>query len=517
MTPFARLKDLYASLDLRSLGVFRIALGFVIMVDLLWRAPELSSHYTNAGWIQNHAILFRPPSPHLFSVYLVASTETQVWLLFALHVAVAAAFVVGYRTRSMQIALAVFAISLNSRNVLLENGGMVVLNLLLVWSLFMPLGARFSWDCRRAARRTRRVTPFTSLAAVALLLQWVAIYFFNTVQKTGDTWRQGTAVYYFLQQDRMVTALGAAVRDLIPYSSGQLLSWGALGLEGSIAILLVAPFAQSRARAAAMGLGCLLHLGIALVVELGPFSWAMMAGFVALLPAESWRGLEAWFRRRAPVTRLGRWIWQEVRPACEARFEEPSGVERLSSGVKVLAREACVLLLVVVAGWQLLLENAAVLEALKWKQPKWVQAMVLGPRMFQGWSMFAPNPPVEDGKIVAVARTVDGRSIDPLTGRAPDFNLQPAAGFGMSQQWGDFHRRLAEPRFAGYLGGVEDYLRRYAERTRQADDRIVSLQLFYVWETIPKPGAPRETPKRRVLKPPNRALPGLLGAPLISP
>ncbi len=511
------LKARYASLDLRSLGAFRIALGLVILVDLLRRAPELSSHYSNVGWLQNHVVLFRPPSQHLLSVYLVASTVTQVWIVFALHVAAAAAFLVGFRTRVAQIALLVFTISLNSRNVLLENGGMVVLNLLLVWSLFMPLGARFSWDSRHVAVRARQVAPFTSLASVALLLQWVAIYFFNTVQKTGDTWKQGTAVYYFLQQDRMVTALGAAVRDWIPLSFGQALSWGALVLEGCIAILLIAPFAQARARAAAWGLGCLLHLTIALLVELGPFSWAMMAGFVALQPAQSWRGLEARFGRRAPETKIGRWLWQQMRPTSELTSTDPPGIERFSSRLKVLGREACVLPLVIVAGWQLLLENAAVPDFLKWKQPTWVQGMVLAPRMFQGWSMFAPNPPEEDGKIVAVAHTAGGRRIDPFTGRAPDFDLQPAGGFGMSQQWGDFHRRLAEPRFAGYLVGVEDYLRRYPERTGRSEDRLVSLELFYVWETIPVPGRPHQPPRRRVLKPPSRALPGLLRAPLAFP
>ncbi len=47
-----------------------------------------------------------------------------------------------------------------------------------------------------------------SLAVAALILQWATIYYFNVVHKTGPEWKNGTAVYYFFQQDRMVTWWG---------------------------------------------------------------------------------------------------------------------------------------------------------------------------------------------------------------------------------------------------------------------------------------------------------------------
>ncbi len=487
---------------MRSLGLFRVLFGLVIVVDLLRRAPEFLLHYSNVGWLPNYVVLREPPSPHLFSAYFAASTPTQVWLLFALHLAAGCAFTLGYRTSIAHALVAVLSVSLNSRNVLLENGGMVVLNLLLVWTWFLPLGARFSWDAGMtaiAAPGVRRgQLRVVSLAAFALLMQWFVIYFFNTVHKNGDAWKDGTALYYFLQQDRMVTGLGAALRATLPLSWGKLLTWGALGLEAAIAILLVSPFAQNRARMLALLLGVLLHSSIAACVELGPFSWVMMAGFVALLPAGAWRGLQHRLGRCAPTTRWGRFLWANVRSESRCNHGPTSGRSRLGGPRKHLS-QSCVGLLLFVAVWQLCIENQAVPAALKPTQPEWVRAIVMTPRMFQGWSMFAPNPPQEDGKLVAFARTVDGRSIDVLTGRAPDFDVQPATGFGMSQATGDFHRRLAEPRFAGYLHGVRDYLLRYPERTGHAADRLQYLELVYVSEIIPAPGTVRAPPRRQVL------------------
>src|SRR5262249_45639866 len=137
------LKQTYATADPRSLGLLRIALGLLLAVDLLRRFPDLDAHYSNAGWLTNHFMLFRPMSTNLFSVYLAFSTPGEVKALAVVHLLVYILFILGWRTRVMHVLSAVLLVSINSRNIAIENGGWVVLTLLTVWSMFLPLGRRF--------------------------------------------------------------------------------------------------------------------------------------------------------------------------------------------------------------------------------------------------------------------------------------------------------------------------------------------------------------------------------------
>lgn len=668
-------KQTYASADPRSLGLFRIALGILLFVDVARRWPDLEAHYSNLGWLSNHFALFRPMSSHLFSVYLAFSTPGEVKALMLFHLLVCFLLTIGWHTRLMHVLAAILLVSINSRNIMLENGGWVVLTLLTVWTMFLPLGRRFSVDSLIASFRERKETtvealndrsrpvretsPVVSLAIVALIAQWVVIYYFNVVHKTGREWRDGSAVYYFFEQDRMVTTLGGWLRDLMPVGLFRVMTFSALVIESAIAILLASPFRTPWARMIAWALCAALHLSIDAVVQLGPFSWAMVTAFWLLIPMEAWRTLgprlarrfprrvlainpESGFwlrfgavvkrfdvldhiefravtpqrapaageatgpmdedeeeeeneegeepdsnrsptrraltespsddaiagaaaetlvvidpvsqrvhRGRAALLRLGDAIpfgfflllparlpvlasWIDRRLARAARkseqadayFElervpgapeplppEPTPARRTLRGGLAGLREAAVLLLIVSCGSQVLIENRAVPKWLKPEQrPEWMTAIVVYPRLFQGWSMFAPSPPSDDGRIVVEGVTKDGRRLDPLTGEAPNFEVQPQGGYHMNQIWGDFHRRIAEQRFEAYHEGVREMLRNFHQITGRPADELKSFEVYFVSEQIPRPGgvrapaqkkrlfgwnAPVETPKTR--------------------
>jgi hypothetical protein len=638
--PFgAFLRETYGVADPRSLGLFRIALATLLFVDVLRRWPDIGAHYANTGWLTNHFMLFRPMSDHLFSLYLACSTPGEVKTLMLFHLAVCVLLAFGWHTRVMQVLAAVLLVSINSRNIMLENGGWVVLTLLTVWSMFLPLGKRFSIDALRASLRARReatvlalndrsapereTRPVASFAVAALILQWIVIYYFNVVHKTGHEWRDGTAVYYFFQQDRMVTMLGSWLRDYIPVGGYKAMTYSALAMESMIALLLAAPFRTSFFRMVAWGLCCALHLSIDAVVQLGPFSWAMVTMFWALIPREAWdewgpklaarwperelcfdaqsgfwlafcrvvkrfdvlervhfravtpaleeetaepeqgeaekeparpgerlaravgetlvvrdparkkvfRGLRALLRlgdavpfgavltfpARLPL--LGTAIERRLERAsaqsgeADAYFEleglpgsaevppaEPAPVSLFLGRVVAVAREGAVLLVMVSCASQVLIENRAVPKLLKVEhRPEWMASIVIYPRLFQGWSMFAPSPPSDDGRVVVDGVTKDGRHLDPLTGHEPSFDVQPKGGFRMNQIWGDFHRRIGEQRFEGYLEGVRDMLRNYHQITHRPEDELVSFTAYFVSEHIPPPGGTRAPAARRTI------------------
>src|SRR5262249_54573771 len=148
--------------------------------------------------------------------------------LFALCGVVFALFALGLRTRLLHFLSFVLICSLHNRLIFFDDGSEITTRLLVFWTLFLPMGARFSFYAVRTRLRAEPIqaatnpgelasepappSPAISLVVPAILLQLVVIYLFNALHKDGDTWRDGSAVHYVLHQDRIVTWLGWKLR-----------------------------------------------------------------------------------------------------------------------------------------------------------------------------------------------------------------------------------------------------------------------------------------------------------------
>jgi predicted DCC family thiol-disulfide oxidoreductase YuxK len=295
----------YLTIDGRSLGVFRVGLALLMLVDLVRRFPHVREFYTNAGLLPNHTVLWRPQVTRLFSVFFPVSLGQEVWITFAICAFCYVCLLVGWRTRVFQVVCFLLATSLHNRIVFVENWGSVAMGALMAWMIFLPLGRRFSVDALRASLRARRdetpadlvperlpapdERPFVSLACLAILLQLAAIYWFNFVHKSGETWKDGTAIHYVLWQERIVTTFGLWAREHAPFWVWKTLTHGTLVVESAAPFLLLAPVFRHWTRAVAILALSGLHVGIALLVNVGIFSAAMMAYFPLLLTDGHWQ------------------------------------------------------------------------------------------------------------------------------------------------------------------------------------------------------------------------------------
>jgi hypothetical protein len=313
------LRATYLTVDPRSLGLFRIALGSVLFWDLWHRYTQYELWYTNSGLLPNHTLLWRPPSGHVFSLFFIASTRTEALLGFAACAVVYTLFTAGYRTRTMQILALVCRVSLNSRLAMLENGGDMVVNLLCIFSLMMPLGRRFSLDAWIGSLRDGRVTSIDDLntaphaalerqqvvspAMLGLILQFAVIYFFNALSKQGEAWTSGYAVHYALHLDKYVTWIGVWMRENVPAQALRVLTWSVLCTEWFGFTLIITPFFVKYTRTVAVLILPLLHLCFALGLNLGTFSPAMMSFYPLLLTSKHWEAIGRFLERRSrPVT-----------------------------------------------------------------------------------------------------------------------------------------------------------------------------------------------------------------------
>src|SRR5215510_8545045 len=191
--------EIYGTVDLRSLGLARIGLGLLLLWDLLRRVPDLSNWYSNEGLLPNHTVLWRPSSEYMFSFFFAASRPEEAAVMFALCAIPFVAFTIGWHTRVMHVISFACMVSLHDREIFTENGGDCAINLLCFWTMFLPMGARFSVDAVKrslVARRERTVSELNdraaavteppntkSLAFFAILLQLAVIYYFNAVNK----------------------------------------------------------------------------------------------------------------------------------------------------------------------------------------------------------------------------------------------------------------------------------------------------------------------------------------------
>ena len=133
---------------------------------------------------------------------------------------------------------------------------------------------------------------------------------------------------------------------------------------------------------------------------------------------------------------------------------------------------------------------------IKVHQPELLSPLTSKMRFQQGWYMFSPGPPKDDGTIVVDAVTVDGRHVDPFslhvepyTLRAPDFDLTHARSLRTNQLWGDYFNRIHLPGYAGYREAMKDYLLALSQRTGHPGDALVSGEVFWVSDLSPRWGS----------------------------
>jgi predicted DCC family thiol-disulfide oxidoreductase YuxK len=288
------LRDAY-SLDLRSLALFRIALGVMILIDLAMRTVDLNIFYTDWGVLPRGAYLDKFANPLRFSIHLMSGVWQFEAALFLIAAAFAVALILGVRTRLVTIVSWFLLVSLEMRNPAILQGGDVYFRLLTFWAMFLPLGALYSVD---SALNTSPDPPqqdrFFSYAGLALLLQVAFVYAFSVAMKSGKEWRtEYSAVYYALSIEQMSTPVGRFLLHF-PKLLPVLTRLSLIG-EAVVPALLLCPVWSGPVRTFAVLAVMALHLAFGLSIRLGHFPFIC---FLAVLPL-----LPGWFWERTPIRR----------------------------------------------------------------------------------------------------------------------------------------------------------------------------------------------------------------------
>jgi hypothetical protein len=447
-------------IDRRAIAAFRVALGFVLLVDVFTRARHLRALYTDAGIVPRSVVLAEYGGP--YELVLSLPDPWYPVVLFPIGALCALSLIAGRRPRLSAFAGLLVVLLLQMRNPYVLNGGDVLLRILFVWALFLPYegtSLRGSGDLR------------LSIATAGLVLQVVLVYATNATHKVdGDTWWAGDAVAQVLATEQYTYLLGEFVLD----------TFGGTGVLVAanyawIALLVCSPLlllATGRLRTALVSLFALFHVGMLLTLAVGHFPLISLASLVVLYPPSAWD----WTQRRGASIRDRLGVSKSALEFLPSREKISSTVptvtvpDRVRSGTHGVVFRGVPAILVTFS----LLSAAGVVG---FPTPEPADEAIETADFGQNWQMFAPEPPDRTWWIATPAERSDGTSVDAFHDEQLAVDSPRQADRMASFRWRKYFQTLryadTEPRQSAYA------------RYLCANRNIERVELYYGYQTVP--------------------------------
>jgi hypothetical protein len=303
-----------------TLAIFRIAVGLVMLSTLM--SVSLRG-VVSALWLPVEAGGARPVSSGYFLLELLGGPGGfTVWALVGVSVVACLAMVVGIGGRTT-IALAVCSYRAVS-SIGYGNGGYDAMIFNASWLLFLSEAtATWSLDCKRRHGRWSSPRTVSAWPRYLVVLQLVVIYTATGLQKSSASWTAAdgySAFYWFFQDPTWLRFGEASELSATLYPLTQIITFVVWHFEVGSSLLLVVYYLRWTAERggrlrrfvmrhdprklfAAIGLG--MHLGILLLMDMGPFSYISAAYYLCL-----WRPEEierAVGKLASRVTLAARW------------------------------------------------------------------------------------------------------------------------------------------------------------------------------------------------------------------
>ena len=265
-------------LDLRAIGLFRLLLALVILLDQIVRLSDWHAFHSASGVVAL-ADSRSWGSPWLWSLYWLSDAPILPYILEVVRLLATAALLLGIRPRLSAFVLFVLLASVAARNPLLLQGGDKVLVVMTFFAVFLPLGQWGSlqrlWFGNGAASSHR------SAATVAYTVQILLVWFMAGILKTGEQWwSTGTAISMALHLEAFTTEFSRLWRHWDWFL--QPLTLFVFALECLAPLLALVPNYWCRLT----GLFSLVALEVAiwLTLEVGLFPLISLVSLVPLFP-----------------------------------------------------------------------------------------------------------------------------------------------------------------------------------------------------------------------------------------
>lgn len=461
------------SLDLRALALWRMALGLATLCDIVLRARDLQPFYGDRGMLSRPLYFTQSWQFEGYNLFLSAGSTGTLLALFSLWALAAGCLTVGYHSRWAGLITWYFTAAVQLRNPMVLDGGDDLIRVLLFWTPFLPLSARWSLDARRNPEWKTLPNSFASVATAGVVFQLFVFYLFAALLKFGDEWlRTGNALYYALSMEQFTTKFGLALLaypDLL-----RPMTWAALLLEYLLALALLCRALSPRFQPLFYLLAVGFHLAIASMLNFGLFMLIAIAGLTVMFPT-------SWLDRLAPPG--------EVSAALPERL--PVGY-RLSWPLRLFGGGIIILIAIF---------NQHSIEHHQ-RVPRWTWPIALVTFEQQHWHFFAPDPIKSDGWFRLEVTLPDGKVVNAWPyGEAPAEG-KPAhvASTFPNQRWRRWMQNLTDIDIANNVSWRASTVRQLALdwESRNAGTKAKGFALVLMVEPTPPPGQTARA-MRRVL------------------
>jgi Vitamin K-dependent gamma-carboxylase len=286
-----------------TMGVFRILMGGLILLNLINIAPFFSDWFDPYGYLpanisgyalDGHVRLGQDSGLHLVRINLLQGVESPALIAIFYGVTMLAALFtcIGYWTRISSIVLAIGIVTIHHRTTLVLHGGDTVMRIMAIYMAIAPSGAAVSLDRLFAVRKGKApaIPPLVSMWPQRLIAYNCSLIYLTTTWAKwfGQLWKSGDAAWY-------PARLNEFERFPVPsflndYPVVKFATYGTLAVEFGLATLVW--FKPLRKWVLLAGVG--LHLYIDYSMNIPLFSYLMMSMYVAFYEGDE---VAAWWDR----------------------------------------------------------------------------------------------------------------------------------------------------------------------------------------------------------------------------
>lgn len=474
----SRLSDVLG-LDLRSIGLLRIGIALCLLIDLAGRTGDLVAHYTDAGLFPRDAAIETSDAWHI-SLHLANGQYAFQAILFAIAALAAFCLLLGIETRIAGVASWVLIVSLQNRNFIILNGADVLLRMILFFSLFLPLGARFSIDRLRGISRSPTQGDWVfSPGTVFFLIQFMLVYIFAGLIKSEiPAWRDGTGLAYALRSPEFAEPLGLMVVENA--TAMKVLSGFVVYGELFGSLLLLVPVWTAATRLAVVFGFMGLHMLIASTMSVGMFPLVGIVSASAFLPSAFWDRATFFLKKRAAfvvqgVDRAASWLRAPIRANLDPLPERRAPLlRRWGSGI---FGAGCMTLVI--------LCNISTFRPLPFVIPEKLQWITPMLRLEQRWDMFA-SPLTAGGWFVIPGRLTSGAEVDLATMKSkvswdePDYIAHTYA----NARWKKYFMNISIPPYQQHRLLFGRYLCRMWNETHPGAQNLEAFKIYVMREAV---------------------------------
>ena len=461
--------ELVLGVDIRSLALFRVLLGSIVLYDLCVRVNYVIPHYTDQGILPRWVLKGISENPLLLSLNVLSGEPLWQIILFVIAICSAVLFIVGYRANMAALLCSVLLLSIHVRNPFLNNLGDWFLLNLLFWSCLLPVGAISSLDAKARKESVYGSKTFLSVASMGVIFQIIYLYFFSTFYKISPIWHtEKSAIYYALSLDRLVTSAGESVLNLpVEWLMG--MTQATLVLEKWGPLFLFLPLFTVSVRSFIIGSFILFHLGLALTLELGIFPFVCIAAWALLIPGVLWDKIS---QRNVMVNRL-------FRSTRKLHTIDPA---KKTASINWGGAVVSIFLLWVTLSSNLL-HTGRMGEYYYERTYKYIEPLVNSLNLRQRWNMFSPHPSKQDGWFLLVGVQADGTLINLMEGgnRVDWQRPSDISSTYKNQRW----RKNLEwvmMRWDPHARLVAEYMKRNWNSIHKGEQQVEKVSIYFMSE-----------------------------------